>query len=781
MTAAKTLAINEPFYQWCVKGFTALRKRIGMNIRAHDDDNAMADGEIFVFNHFARFETIIPQYFIYQKTGVYCRCVATHELFEGSERFARLLWGVGAVPNDLPGLLPFLAAEILRGRKVIIFPEGSMMKDRSMTAPPTSYFKSKRTLELHRQGAAALAVVLELFKKRILAVNEEGDHARLGRWVTALGLADESALLTAARRPTLIVPSNITFHPLHLGDNILRKAAALLHVNLGRRGTEELLVEGNLILRDTDMDIRFGKPIHPDMAWGMTDRMALARVFEQIDSLDDLFSLKDAANHWVERMAAVTIRRATRRLRDLCMVEMYARVTVNVSHLASRILLRLMEQGEMNVSKVRFGALLYSAIKAVQREPDLHLHRALADPDAYDGLHGGKLSIVAQLLKTAEQQSLIEVTEDRIRLLPKLRADDEGIDPRLHNAVKVYANEVAALPAVVKAVESASVPSSIALAELLFDDELRAHDRAKLRHQAEPGDAAATDGAPYLVLPQQRGKPGIVLVHGLLASPAELRHFGRRLADLGHPVIGVRLKGHGTSPWDLRERTWPEWLQSVARGHEIMALHAEKVIIVGFATGASLALQVAADQSANVAAVIAVAPPLKFRLRGLRYTPLIDRLNRMARWTPMKRDWKPFQAGEPEHAEIDYRDMPVHSLMELQKSADALQRCLPRITCPVTLIQATDDPVVDPESAKLVYEALTTADKRIHMVQAARHGILHEDVGVTQSLIIARIAEITGAPEVEAPMPRKRFAPRLNAAIWSALSPLLRFGRQRNA
>jgi hypothetical protein len=138
MTGSSEFIINEPFYQWCVRGFSLLRKRLGINIEVHAEDGLIESGQIFLFNHFARFETIIPQYFIYKATRAYCRCVATHELFDGSDRFAKLLWGVGAVPNNHPGLLGFLAAEILRGRKVIIFPEGSMVKDRHIATAPAS-------------------------------------------------------------------------------------------------------------------------------------------------------------------------------------------------------------------------------------------------------------------------------------------------------------------------------------------------------------------------------------------------------------------------------------------------------------------------------------------------------------------------------------------------------------------------------------------------------------------------------------------------------------------
>ena len=134
MSGSPELVINEPLYQWCVRAFSLLRQRLGINIAVHDSGGLIDQGQIFLFNHFARFETIIPQYFIHQATGEYCRCVAAHELFEGNGRFAKLLWNLGGVPSNHPGLLAFLAAEILRGRKVIIFPEGSMIKDRQIAA-----------------------------------------------------------------------------------------------------------------------------------------------------------------------------------------------------------------------------------------------------------------------------------------------------------------------------------------------------------------------------------------------------------------------------------------------------------------------------------------------------------------------------------------------------------------------------------------------------------------------------------------------------------------------
>jgi esterase/lipase len=764
MSSSLDTSINEPFYQWSVRAFSVLHKRVGMKISVHAGDDAMNSGQIFLFNHFARFETLIPQYFIYKATGAYCRCVAAHQLFDSSERFAKVLWGVGAVPDDHPGLLAFLAAEILRGQKVIIFPEGAMMKDRSITAPPHEKFlESFKTRSGHKQGAAALAVILELFKKRILSVAEEGDTARLDRWVAALGLADRNALIVAAKKPTLVVPSNITFHPIHRGENVLLKAADFLKFNLGQRGREELMVEGNLILRETDMDIRYGEPVHPDIAWTAPDRMMLARAFEEIDSLGDLFGLKDKADHWVDKLAVSSMKRATQRLRDHCMVEMYANVTLNVSHLAARLLMQFASRGETALEQVKFHALLYAVIKSVQKEPGLHLHNTLTDPNVYGALPHESCAPLEKFYATASEAGLIEVTEEKITVLPALLSETAG-DPRLANMVRVYANEIGSLTNVLRIVENAKPLSGQLLAEALFDDELRSYkiDSVKEYPDTELNELKKWDGKPFFLMPDKATKAGVVLVHGFLASPAELRSFGERLKAAGHPVIGVRLEGHGTSPEDLRSRGHQEWLASVKRGYDIIAQFSTEVLVVGFATGASLALLLAAQRPSQLAFVVSVSAPIKFRVQNLKYAPLLHRINQLSQWVFLQKGIKPFQDSEPEHPDFEYRNMPVQALMELRKVAGLLEQRLPDVTCPVMIVQGSGDPMVDPASARIIDERLGSADKSLHIIQSDRHGVLHDDADGVQNLIMSRLTEFT-LPQIDAVPVPVRLMPRVGA------------------
>jgi acyl-CoA synthetase (AMP-forming)/AMP-acid ligase II/esterase/lipase/1-acyl-sn-glycerol-3-phosphate acyltransferase len=749
MSANPELRINESLYQWCVRAFSLLRRRLGINIKVHNADHHIQDGQIFLFNHFARFETIIPQYFIYQATGAYCRCVAAHKLFLGNETFAGFLRSCGAVPNNLPGLLPFLAAEILRGRKVIFFPEGSMIKDRKVVAPgQTSWFFRPPPFR-HRQGAAALALMLEIFKKRILTVDAAGDTERLERWVRALGLADIGALVAAARQPTLVVPANITFYPIHTSDNFLRRAAELFGRDLSEESKEELLIEGNLVLRRTDMDIRFGDPVHPRIRWSFFDRFVLDQVFEHIDSLDDLFAFNRKASRWLDRMIAVTMRRRTQRLRDLCMVHMYDRLTVNLSHLASRLMLALFDQGTTEIGHERCHELLYRVLKKIQSDPSIHLHRSLADPEEYREVVTGRSRLWRQFLDAAVASNLIAVTATTYRLLPSLRNNNGRRDPRLENVIQVYANELAPLlPACRTIEELARLDDELPparRARLLFDDEKRAYSMAKesfskARHLAINSlETASESGEPYLLARDDSQKLGVVLVHGFLASPAELRSFGERLAAMGYPVLGVRLAGHGTSPWDLRERSWQDWLASVRRGYEIMLGLADRVCLIGFATGGSLALRLAADRPDRLAGVVAVSPHLRFNNRNLVSVPVLHGINRLAEWVSAEEGVMPFRINPSEHPHINYRHVPIRGLFELRRVTEDLYRRLPEVLCPALILQATEDPIVEADSANRIHDRLGSTDKTLEFIAAARHGILNEDIGDIQMRIQATI------------------------------------------
>ena len=117
--------------------------------------------------------------------------------------------------------------------------------------------------------------------------------------------------------------------------------------------------------------------------------------------------------------------------------------------------------------------------------------------------------------------------------------------------------------------------------------------------------------------------------------------------------------------------------------------------------------------------------------------------NKLVGWVSSFEGIMPFRATQPEHPHINYRNKPVRGLYELRSMLDELDGRLGDVQCPVTLIQGTDDPTVDPESAELIHKKLGTGKKKIIMVPATRHGILYEDIGDTQKMIISFLAALS--------------------------------------
>jgi len=741
--------LNPRTYDWCVRAFDSVKKLLGVRIKMHHEHGQVEQGDVFLFNHFARMETFIPQYLIYQESGAFCRSIAAAEFFKGNDRFTQVLYELGAVPADHPDLMAMLARDILKGRKIVIFPEGGMVKDRQVLDDRgrySVYSRSAQSRRKHHTGAARLAIGLQIIKLRVLEAQARGNHALIEDWTRQLDLPGPEALLDNASRPVTIVPANITFYPLRISDNILRRGAEMLHGDLSQRAVEELIVEGNLFFKTTDMDIRLGDAIVPLDSWVWWERLLATYLARQLVHPGDIFDGDYLRRDFVRRNATKGLRASISRLRNRYMHDIYGEVTVNTSHLASRAILKNLENGLQKLDLSEFKHVIYVAIKNLQQQRHVYLHRSICNPSVYRALLTHETPELTQFLQSAETAELIETHPDEIRFLDKLATDHEFDSVRLENPIEVYGNEIEPVAEVDAAIDDAiarvGTLNREAYARFVYDDELVGHEWDKTlfdkaaHAEINNRETASADPRPFLLEPEGGSDLGVLLIHGFLASPAEVRPFGEKLQAAGHTVLGVRLKGHGTSPWDLRERSWEDWFASVERGLHILRGLCREVCIVGFSTGGALGLLQAARAPDEVLAVASVCAPIKFRNKNMRFVPLMHGANRVVRWLSRYEGVMPFRPNESEHPHINYRNMPIRSLYELTRLVGRLKDELSRLQCPVSIIQSAADHVVDPASATIAYDRLCTEEKEIHWVESERHGILNEDVGHTHEILL---------------------------------------------
>ncbi len=739
--------IDTTIYNRSVQIFRSVKNMLSVNMKLHADDQ-IEQGDIFLFNHFSRFETFIPQFLIHEKTGAYCCAIASGEFFKEESLLSQYLQNVGVFPHNHPRLFPILAGQIFRGRKILIFPEGGMVKDRQVLDKQGQYSIFSRLTGLrrkHHTGAAVLAQGIEAFKTTVRNAYCDKNYELLITWKEQLNLDSLEQLLTAALKPTLIVPANITFYPIRASENFLQKGVQMFSDNLSLRQTEELLVEGNIMFKDTDMDIRMGKPVDPYHVWHWWNRYMLDLLSSENLSLDDIFSLHTQPKNLKQRMMGLYFKKNAGDTRDQYMKDIYANVTINLSHLASSLIMLYLDQGLSKIEKHRFYTTLYIAIKYLQKDQQVNLHRSLLNPEEYAELIEGTSERFEHFIRMAKTNELISESDTYYEFLPKLSEEHDFDVIRMENLIAVYNNEAKPIKAIIHTLKKAlNDYQKISLKEMSswhFDDEYYslAWEQKKYNdpryNEINQHETANGNPEPFLFQPKTANGTGILLVHGLLARPAELRNYGEILCKQGYVVLGPRLEGHGTSPYALRDQTWEDWYASIFRCSEILKQHCKNIILIGFSSGGALTLNLAAKNHPEIKAVVAISVPVKFVNRSFMLVPLLHGTNKLVKWVSSFEGVKPFIENVPEHPNINYRNTPVRSLYELRRLIQTLDNVLPQVKIPALIIHANQDPVVAVESATTIMGKLGSENKQLKIVNADHHGILKDNSGDTWAII----------------------------------------------
>ncbi len=735
--------IDKALYNRSVRVFNTVKKVLSVKMKLHAETQ-LQQGDIFLFNHFSRFETFIPQFLIYEQTGSYTCVIGSGEFFKQDTVLARYLQQVGVFPTDHDRLFSLLTAQILRGRKVAIFPEGGMVKDHRVIDDQGNYSIYSRMTGLRRKqhtGAAVLAQGVEAIKIIIRRAYHQKNHKQLVWWKEQLQIDSLDQLLTSALKHTLIIPANITFYPIRTSENLMLRAVDFFSDSLSLRHTEELLIEGNIMLKNTDMDIRMGKPLEPFDRKFFGSHYLLQQVMAKAESVDEIFNLQANPKDWQQRWLGLYFKRAANATRDQYMEEIYLNVTINLSHLASALIMYLIKHGQKRIGRQQFFTTLYIAVKQLQSNTKINLHRSLLNPIDYSELISGAGIRFEHFIEEAKNTGLISEDNADYHLLPKLLEEHDFDSIRLENMVAVYDNEAKPITLVretiIKALAESDDVDQQELAAWHFEDECRDltwehHAYTKdIFDDINDEETATADANPFFLEPHNDNGIGVLLIHGLLASPAELRGYGEYLVKQGYTVMGVRLKGHGSSPYALQDQTWEDWYLSALRGYKILKAHCNRIFITGFSTGGALALKLAAEHLPEIIGVSVVALPIKFINPAFMLVPLLHGTNKLVDWLSSFEGVKPFIENPTEHPQVNYRNVPVKGLYELRQLIESMDDFVPLCTVPVLVLQGDNDPVVAFKSAEEIMKKLTCKNKQLKIIPSTRHGILMENIGGT--------------------------------------------------
>lgn len=251
-------------------------------------------------------------------------------------------------------------------------------------------------------------------------------------------------------------------------------------------------------------------------------------------------------------------------------------------------------------------------------------------------------------------------------------------------------------------------------------------------------------GKPFL-LHNPENKKGVLLIHGLMAAPFEVKQWADFLFSKGYNVYAPRLSGHGTSAKDLASRNKREWADAVERGYRILAECNEDITLAGFSTGAALALDMAIKNPNKFTSLISISAPLKLKKFSAHFANPVNQWNTLLNWLRLDKAKKEFVTNHADNPHINYLSCPVSSIVQIKKLMKGVRRNLASINLPTLVMHATNDPKVDVQSSQEIFKYIGSEYKDYHEIDFDLHGIINGDIS---KQVFSRVEQFLQNPKV---------------------------------
>ena len=678
-------------YRLTTFALKALMKATKADVRIHGRENIPDQPVLYVINHFTRMETFFLPYMIHEIAGTEILSLASSDLFVGG--FGNYLEKLGAISTAAPDRDKIMTSALLtKEMSCLIFPEGQMVKDKKIIEKGKYMVYNSGIRRPPHTGAAILALRTEFYRNKLAYFKSIKYNEGIEAYKNYFNIKSEEQLNKILKLQTYILPVNVTYYPIRARKNLINRIASKLVNNIPARLEEELEVEGSMLIDGVDIDINFGTAIP-------VKHLLEKQKIKKLINNDNTYLDKDEVKNKLKFKTEST------KLMYKYMNSIYSMTTVNHDHILSYLLTKYKKN---KISKVDLRNRAFLAINKIKNQ--LKYNHTFLDKKQNSLLVDDDNDKINNFIGALEDESLITTDKDYIyRIKDKFSKVYEFHSIRKDNIVEVLRNEIEPLTNLVSCLNNIMRNPDFLIRKRLrnqfikWDKELfdRDYKQYYYKSQSKPKHI----GRPFF-LKRPFSNKGILLVHGYLSAPEEVRELARYLYECGYNVYGVRLRGHGTSPEDLAGRTWQDWHKSVRRGYVVLTNTVKDMAIAGFSTGAGLALLHASTQD-DYKCVISICAPLKLANIASNLASSVVKWNKLLKSVDIKKGKLEFVKNEPANPHINYFKNPVNGLWELEKLMKVVDANLKYINIPSLVIQGSNDPVVNPESGKEVFEKIS--------------------------------------------------------------------------
>ena len=679
-----------------------LEKLLNSNITVKGIENIPDTPVLFVANHFTRSETFILPYVIHSLTKKKVCSLADNKVFVGA--LGKYLRSMGTISVSDPNRNRIILGNLITGKRDwLIYPEGIMLKNKHIIRKRGLFIDNGKEIQRIYTGSAVLALQAELLKEEFIMAQDQQDYETMRNISQEYFIASDENINP---KPLHVVPVTVNFFPMRPGKNSIYNVAKRFIKDPNSRIAEEVEIEGRL-LTDAQILLHFDKPINIYQYIKQKRRLIQKIPFISTQSKNKLI-----LNYFRQRLT------------NQFMKQIYDNIYVNFDHIFA---LSIYYYQDEYISENHLKNLIYINARMIKHLKKYNLHEAIlgeisfllrAEPNKYYN----------SIIDLGLAQNILTKSRDGFMINhKKLNATPDFHKDRLHNSFKIFINELQQFPDIINICSKHAKLSDAELKEAVFNELLFYDDkeyRIDYSKYFSKSESKPRDYGHPRFLEAKDSKVGIILSHGYKSSPKEVEELGIYLNQAGFNVYMVRLKGHGTAPQNLKNIKWEEWYNSFSVGYMILKQKCSHIVAAGFSTGGLLALLMAARSKNDICAVVSINAALKLNDIRVNLVPTINYWNEFLTLIHSKKGKKEYIIDKPENPDINYSKNYLKAVEQLSQLMAECADNLKNIIAPTLVVQATNDPVVNPKSGKIIYKNISAKIKEILSPNLNNHVII---------------------------------------------------------
>lgn len=244
-------------------------------------------------------------------------------------------------------------------------------------------------------------------------------------------------------------------------------------------------------------------------------------------------------------------------------------------------------------------------------------------------------------------------------------------------------------------------------------------------------------------------RPACLAIHGLGGGPYELEPLVDALRASGRRVEAVTLPGHDGPGPVMPASSWPDWVAAAEARLDELARDGPPVLI-GFSTGATIALHLASRRPVD--RLVLIAPFLAIRHTGrlpFRTGPVVRTLSRLVPDLPRRPPAIRDAEARRRLAALDrFRTFSLPAAASALELIEAVVPSLASIAAPTLILQGRLDSVVEPSRAAWLLDRLGSHRKRLVTLDRSDHLAPHD---LDRDQLIAEALAFLDEPEGDRP------------------------------